>query len=211
MADLRVKGPQFGGTGTFNPSTSGFSGADRVMKAHGDYLDAVLSGRVFVACNQAIGTLQTGLTTAQTGLGIFNPQKSGKRLNILFASCVFTVAQPTTGSVYGLCAATNTIQAVPTSQTAAVVRNALLGANAVPAGSAITAGTLAVAPVAVSVMGFAATGAITTTSVTQPFFREFKGSLVIEEGVYLGFFSSIAPAATSFWGELIWEELPIFN
>ena len=209
MSELLVKGPQFGGTGSFNPPTGGVSGGLRTTDAHGRYVDAVLSGRVFVACNQAVGTLQTGLTTAQTGLGLFNPQSSGKRLAILLASCVVTVAQPTTATVMGLCANTNTIQAVPTSQTAAVVRNALLGSNASCTAQAMTAGTLAVAPVAVSTMGTVVTGAITTVSMEAAFFREYAGSLIVEPGVYIGFYTSIAPAATSFWGEIVWEEIPI--
>lgn len=211
MSDLQRVGAVFGGSGTAPPFTAGFSGGQRVNDAHARYMDAVLSGRCFVACNQAVGTLQTGLTTAQTGLGLFNPQASGKYLVILQASCVFTVAQPTTGSVYGLCAATNTIQAVPTSQTAAVTRNCLLGAAATPVATALTAGTLAAAPVAVSVMGYAATGAITTTNMTAPFYREYAGNLIVAPGSYLGFFSSIAPAATSFWGEIVWEELPLYT
>ncbi len=211
MSDLQRVGPVIGGTGTAAPFTAGITGGQRTLDAHARYMDAVLQGNVYVACNQAIGTLQTGLTTAQTGLGLFNPQSSGKRLVIWSASCSFTVAQPTTASVYGLCAATNTIQAVPTSQTAAVVRNARLGANAVSAATALTAGTLAVAPVAVSILGVAMTGAITVVTMQPSFTREYAGALIVEPGTYLGFFASVAPAATSFWGELVWEEIPVLT
>lgn len=209
MSDLQRVGPVFGGTGTAPPFTAGITGAQRTSDAHARYMDAVLSGRVFIAANQALVTLQTGLTTAQTGLGIFNPQASGKRLILWSASCVNAVAQPTSGSVLGLCAATNTIQAVPTSQTAAVVRNALLGASAVSAASAFTAGTLAAAPVAISILGISYTGAITVSTGVAPFYRDYAGAIVVEQGSYLGFFGAVAPAATSFWGELVWEEVPV--
>jgi hypothetical protein len=195
--------------GTATPFTAGFSGGQRTSDAHARYMDAVLQGNVFVAANQALATLQTGLTTAQTGLGLFNPANSGKRLVIWNASCLLTLAQPTTPSVYGLCAATNVGQAAPTGQTAATVVNARLGANAAPAAKALVAGTLAAAPVAVAVLGLAATGAVTVQIAIPPMAREVAGALIVEPGAYLGFFSSIAPAATSFWGELVWEEIPV--
>jgi hypothetical protein len=208
MSDLQRVGPVFGGTGTAPPFTASITGGQRVNDAHGRYMDAVLSGRVFVASNQTLATLQTGLTTAQTGLGIYNPSTSGKYLVLLQASCVFTIAQPTTASVYGLCANTTTQQAAPTSQTAATVRNALLGSSSASGALALTAGTLAAAPVAVSVLGVAYTGAITVSTGVVPFYREYGGQLIVYPGSYLGFFCSVAPAATSFWGELVWEEIP---
>jgi hypothetical protein len=209
MSETQFRGPVWGGSGTPVPFTANLSGAQRVTDAHARYMDAVLGGRVFVAASQALATLQTGLTTAQTGLGLFNPQGSGKRIVLWSASCLNIVAQPTAAAVVGLCAATNLIQAVPTGQSAATVRNALLGASAVSAATALTAGTLAVAPVAVSVLGVSYTGAITVSTGVAPFARDYAGALALEPGAYLGFFISIAPAATSFWGELVWEEVPI--
>lgn len=211
MSDVQYRGPLWGSTGTPVPFTGNISGAQRVTDAHARYMDAVLSGRVFIASSQALATLQTGLTTAQTGLGLFNPQGSGKRAVLWYASCVNLVAQPTAGAVWGLCANTSLIQAVPTSQTAATVRNALLGASQNSTISAFTAGTLAAAPVALSVLGASYTGAITVSTGVAPFSREYAGEIAMEPGSYLGFFCSIAPAASSFWGELIWEEVPILT
>lgn len=211
MSDLQRVGPVWGTTGTAPPLTAGLSGGQRISDAHARYMDAVLGGRVFIASNQALATLQTGLTTAQTGLGLFNPQGSGKRLVLWSASCVNIVAQPTAAAVWGLCAATNLIQAVPTGQSLATTRNALLGSAANCIATALVGGTLAVAPVAISVLGVSYTGAITVAAGVAPFSREYAGSIVVEPGAYLGFFGSIAPAATSFWGELVWEEVPILT
>lgn len=177
---------------------------------HTRYMDAALNGRCFVACTQTLATLQTGLTTAQTGLGLYNPTTSGKNLFIWTASCAFTIAQPTASAIYGLCAATNTLQAVPTGQTAATVVNALLGVStATMTAKPLVAGTLAAAPVAISTLGVAFIGATSVVTATAPFWRDYAGGLIVAPGAYVGFFSSVAAAASSFWGELVWEEVSV--
>jgi hypothetical protein len=202
-------GPLIAGDQTPNPMRLSRDCAQVMQDGHARFQEAVFRGNVYVTANQSLATLQTGLTTAQTGLGIYNPANSGKNLVLWYASCVWTVAQPTASAVVGLLAATNTLQAAPTSQTIATYRNSLLGVGNAPVAIPLVAGTLAAAGVAICVMGVAHTGALTVDTQLQPIQRWFDGSIIVAPGVYLGFFSSIAPAASSFWGEMCWEEIPV--
>lgn len=79
-------GSDWGGAGTFKPLTSATSGAQRTADAHGRYLDAVLSGRVFFM------SLSAGAPTAYVGaaggtplLAIHNPANSNKAFTIMMA------------------------------------------------------------------------------------------------------------------------------
>lgn len=208
ISDMKV-GTQVVADGTITEMRGTKDGSQAVQDSHAKYQEAVYRGNVFIASNQALATLQTGLTTIQTGLGLYNPVQSGKILVIWRASCVFTLAQPTASAVVGLLLATNTLQAAPTSQTVATYRNALAGSNTAPSAIPLVAGTLAAAPVFGPVMGLRNTGAITVDTQPGAIKEWFDGAIQVYPGAYVGFGISIAPAATSFWGDIIWEEIAV--
>lgn len=87
MSDGLLKvGPSWGGSGTFTPPTADISGAQRVQDAHGRYLDAVLTGRVFRLSAAAAGpTAYTGAAAGTPLLAVHNPANSGKTLAIIGA------------------------------------------------------------------------------------------------------------------------------
>lgn len=175
--------------------------------AHGRYFEAVSRGNVFFVADQTGKTVPAGLSASPTTVTLFNPKNSGINAAILFAAIDFIVAFAAGAAVW--LAANTDPTAAAASGTAAVPVNALLGSTKTPTVKAFTAATLPAAPVAIAQLGAGLTGAITTAPVSQPFYREFAGGLVLGPGAALSFQASTVGGAAAAFGEWAWEEVAI--
>lgn len=91
-ATLMLRGPLYGNQGTPVPETAGYSGGQRMVDAHGRYLDAALGRRLFFASKQAAGAWSVALNATHTGFVLSNPAGSNVLLVPLFAGFALTVA-----------------------------------------------------------------------------------------------------------------------
>ena len=126
--------------------------ADLLMNAAGNYGILTKQGRVYCASMQAGATFGTALTTTAVTITLHNPPQSRVDLVILAASFSMTAGQVTTTNAPVVVYAANmdTDDVIPATNTAVVVRNALLGG---PAGFAkvYSATTLPSAPIVIRV------------------------------------------------------------
>lgn len=194
------------------------NGVDSVMRmgktgeqitgfGHGMNYEAASRGNAFIAANQSGVTTQAGLSGTTPALTLFNPKGSGVYASVIFAGCTASVAFAA-ASVIWLAANTN-IAAADVTGTAATVRSLQLGNSKQPACLAYTAATLPAAPVAISILGVGLTGAITTTPSLSTMGRYYDGAIVLAPGSAISFQTSTASGASGFFGEIIWEEIPM--
>ncbi len=81
MSDLMKVGSDWGGQGTFKPFTSGISGAQRVLDAHGRYFDSAFAGRIYsLSATAAAPTAYVGAAGGTPLIAAHNPANSGKVL-----------------------------------------------------------------------------------------------------------------------------------
>lgn len=200
-----VKGPQFGQQGSQNPLTGGFSGAQRVMNAHGRHLDAALARRTFWAANQTATTWSVALNTTHTGFVLSNPRASGVNLVPLFAGFALSVAPAGIASI-GLFAG-NSADGIVTHTTPLVEYPTMLDSDqGTGVGNADAAATLVGTPrwILPLMSGFTA-GALPSTS---PNLLPLEGVFVVPPGAYIGL--GALTAAVGF-GAMVWEEIPIIS
>lgn len=177
-----------------------------VQAAHGKYREASSRGNTYIASSQTGQTTAAGLSATPATIALFNPKNSGVNLSVLYAGCVFTVAFAAAAVVWlGL---SDNPAAADVTGTAATVRNTLI-ANKTGSGKAFTAPTLPAVPVAGPILGLGVTGAITTAPSEPEMGRDFDGSIEIPPGCAVSFQTSTASGASAFFGEIIWEEIPI--
>lgn len=164
------------------------------------------SGMLF----SARGALQTlsVVGTAMTGLIVWNGSAvtSGVDLHLLKASGNVAV---TSATMTGIALARFVGQtAAPTTPTAATVVNSYLG-GAAGSATAYTAGTVAVAPVAIFDV-LHNTAAIASTGEDAGFLIDFEGSIVVppQTGVCFAALGA-ASAASAVNLSLLWAELPV--
>jgi hypothetical protein len=181
-----------------------------VNEQHGVYWQAARRGILFRGGNQtAVVTAMTaGLPTTYTGgLVLYNPLTSTKNLSIREASFGLIVAQAAAGTI-GLAVAQS---ATPISGTLTPVpaQNALVGSSAVAQGKLYSSAsiTLPTAPIMVATLGTAYTGAITTIPLDGPNVVQISGAIQLTPGAYCVFVCTAAVTASSFTGQLVWEEI----
>lgn len=205
--EIRV-GPQLAAVGTTLTARAGKTGETIIANAHGLYYEATSSGNVFAVANQTGITTQAGLSATTPALTLFNPKNSGVYVSIIYAGCVASVAFAA-ASVIWLGANTNIAAADVTGTVTTAQRCGLLGNGKQPAAIPLLAATLPAAPVAIATLGVGLTGAITTTPTSLTIGRYFDGMLVLSPGSAVSFQTSTASGASGFFGEIIWEEIPI--
>lgn len=193
--------------GVYNAPRMGKTGEIVTDFAHGMNFEAASRGAMFIASNQTGVTTQAGLSATTPALTLFNPKSSGVNAVLIYAGCVTSVANAA-ASVIWLAANTN-IAAADVTGTAATVRSTLLGNGKNASCSALTAATLPAAPVAIAQLGVGLTGAITTIPSMGAIGRYFDGAIVLAPGSAISFQTSTASGASAFFGEIIWEEVPI--
>ena len=210
--DVEIKGAVGNGragltVGTDTEVRMGKTGELAIGNTHGFNYEAVSYGNVFMAANQSGVTTQAGLSVTTPALTLFNPKGSGVNAVLIYAGCNASVAFAA-ASIIWIGANTN-IAAADVTGTAATVKNALLGNAKNPACSCFTAATLPAAPVAIATLGVGLTGAITTIPSMGAINRYFDGAIVLAPGSAISFQTSTASGTSGFFGEFIWEEVPI--
>lgn len=175
-----------------------------VSELHGRYYETAYRRNLFSAATQAGVTTSAGLATATTGLILTNPTTS--TVNCVVSKVGFAVnATPVAVMVIGL--AFNTSTTAVTQTTAITPRNMFLG-GASPQGLVASSVTLPTAAILTHVLGVIDIGA-TSTVVHQQTIYDIEGGIVMPPGSYVHIYTSTASAATSFFGSITWEEVPV--
>lgn len=157
-------------------------------------------GKMFFACNQA-NKATTALSTTATGLILYNPWGSGKKLILADARFAFS-AVPTAAGAVMLAMGNTPSQAATPAGTADVIWAA--DGSGVTTGSAarvFTIATLNVVNVYVAPLVVASSTTTSTAGLNLP-----EGSIVIVPGNY-AMFSHVTTVATGI-GSFLWTEVP---
>lgn len=212
MADLMVRGPIWGGSGSPVPFTASGSGAQRVTDAHARYMDAVLRGNVFTLTTAYAGvTLVAASAIGQTAwspaVGIFNPIGSGKVCVILAGFANYLSGTPTAGGiVWGFVA--------PNAGVTAAGGNGAVNAYTMQTGgsaaktfvmSAMTGSAAAAMLSPFPASAFA--GAIAATTPLGAW-HEVAGMYLVPPGGVIGISGTVG-TATLLQAFLAWEEIPL--
>lgn len=210
MSDLSLQrvGPTYGGSGTAAPFRADVTGAQAVTDAHARFWEATMRGQVYACANQTGVTTQAGLSATTPALTLYNPVGSGVYGVLMYAGGVASVAFAA-ASIIWIGANTNLVAAAVTG-TAGITRNGLLGGSNNSKITALTAATLPAAPVAIATIGVGLTGAITTIPSMATLGRFFDGEIILYPGSAVSFQTSTASGASGFFGEFVWEEVPLF-
>lgn len=199
---MLVKGPQYGGQGTFNPLTGTFSGAQRVSQADAPFTDLSLGRKTFWAANQAAATWSVALATTHTGFVVSNFRGSGVNLIPLVASFALSVAPAGIASIALFAGNSNDGIAVHTTPLG--VFPTMLDSEGGGLAKADAAATLVGTPRWIlPIMGGFTAGALPATS---PAVIRLDGLFTIPPGAYMGI--GALTAAIGF-GAMVWAEVPI--
>lgn len=193
--------------GSVNPLVTNPLGALIVSQGSGKYTDAVLAGRVYVACNQAAVAVTAAMATTYTGLCLFNPASSTKNLVLLACSYATTVATPT-ATVIGLMTGTVVTAATMTAAASITPRNRLVGTANSSVAIVDDGCTLNGTPVLEQVFGSAWTEATTAGSTGPVTQVDLDGSMIIKPSSYVAFYSFAANTA-AFVFSFMWEEVDV--
>jgi hypothetical protein len=202
--NLQRVGPVSGSSGTLTPLTAGFSGGQRTQDAHARYMDAVLNGNVWLACNIA-STAVTALNATATGLILTNPAGSNKWL-VLWDIGVIQTSTATTTANAGivLAANVNPVAAAVTHTTPLSVRNCLLGASATSVGLADSSATLPAAPVRIRAIWQPSVSATAAVAIPPVVLDNIDGKIALLPGTSV---SLSAESALSCIAHITWEEV----
>lgn len=204
MSDLTKVGPDFGGTGTFKPFTSGISGGQRTTDAHGRYMDAALAGRLFTASNVAAQAVSVALTTTYTGLCLSNPAGSGKNFALLAAQYALTVAPAAIASLHLIAGYSSAGIVTHTTPLAAPgIQSTIINGTQGSAAKVDSAATI-VNPYYLMPMGSGFTAA--ALYAHSPGWIDLGGAFIIPPG---GWVAWGALTAVTGFGGFMWEELPL--
>lgn len=183
------------------------SGAKRVSDGHGRYLDSILRGNCFSACNQA-GVALSILSATATGFILTNPINSG-----IYAALLVIGWMQTTAAA----AAVSSVQlAVGALSTTAVTHTTPIASGIVghPFGSTSkgqclvdSAATLPAAPTALMSLNNAAISATAAVNIPPMYYIDVSGLVVLLPGTTLSM--SALTAATTVATHMFWEEIPI--
>jgi hypothetical protein len=189
-----------------NPIRQHTDGALVVRSSSAKYADAVLAGRVFVACNQAAVAVTAAMATTYTGFVLFNPAASTVNLVLLRFGYSFTIAAPTAATVIGLMTGTVVTAATMDAAAAITPRNRLVGSTIASQAIVDNACTLNGTPVLEQVFGQVGTGATTVPLVAQINEVDLDGSMIIKPGSYVAAYSFAANTASAIFS-MMWEEV----
>jgi hypothetical protein len=192
--------------GTSAPIRLNTEGAVVVSQAHGKYYEAVKAGRVYVAANQAAVAVTAAMATTYTGLVLFNPSASGKDFVMLGCGYTTGIAVPTATAI-GLMTGTVITAATMDAAAAITPRNRLVGSTSISSAIVDNACTLNGTPVLEQVFSHAWTEATTAGSVGSNNWQDLDGSMIVQPGSYVAFYSYAANTA-AFVFSFMWEEVP---
>lgn len=206
MSDLMKVGPDWGTLGTFKPFTSGASGAQRVLDAHGRYYDSASLKRMFFAATPSGQTTTVGLATTYVGLVLSNPVGNSFNLalsKVGWAQSVINAAVNAVGLAVGYNQATNVTHTTPVT----AAHCTFFQASGQTTAKVDTAATLPTAPVYFMFLQS------TPTATTNPSggWIDLEHSLIIPPGGYVMTATVAASPAAAFWASMSWEEIPILT
>lgn len=207
MSDLQVRGPIYGGSGSPAPFTAGGSGAQRVMDAHGRYMEATFAGRGFtISVAAGAATAYTGGAAGTPLLCVHNPANSGKLISLLAASVGGRVAASAAGTVgFNIWAGPSVL---PTGTTTPAVNTlSLAGTGSVARAFINTALTGSTALTNVFPLGtyYWATAA---GAFVAPLFFDLTGLITLAPGNQAALGGTAALTSATYDAMLFWEELP---
>jgi hypothetical protein len=177
-----------------------------MQELHGRYYETAYRRNQFFAATQSGITTSAGLNTTPTGLILTNPTNS--TVNLVPNKIGYTVnAVPAATMVIGL--AFNTSTTAVSQTTAIQTRNCFLG-GATAQGLVASSATIPTAGVISHIFG-----AVDFIATPTNYYNktatvvDLEGSIVMPPGSYIHIYTSTASAATSFFGSLQWEEVPV--
>jgi hypothetical protein len=188
------------------PVRAGNMGDLIVSELHGRYYESAYRRSMFSAANQAVTATSAGLSTTYTGICLSNPINSTVNLVVGKVGWSLLVVQAAVSSISLACgynSGTNVTHTTPITPRSNYFNNATTGQGLVDA-----AATLPTAPVYTHILGSALTGAV-TVQTQAPAFYDLEGSLILPPGGYTMIAMSTVSAASSFWGSIAWEEVPL--
>lgn len=207
------------GDGQNNPFLQGKQNELVVAEIHGKAYTQNYRGNVYYASTAAAGvTISIFSNASFTGLGIWNPQGSGKNL-----SMIETIWNPQTVETamagIGYAWLTNTGAslgtAAPLSATTPITATRGSGNIGIAAGQGASAALVVSAATLTTAMtwgrpapGYVSTGAITTTQ-SGALVHNLDGTMIVPPGTFLALTSSIASGGTAWVLSAVWEETPL--
>lgn len=184
--------------GTVGPLRSDQFGALVTIPGGGKLAEPALSGRLFMAANQAAVATTASIQTTWTGLGLVNPTGSGKLFILHEFSWALTVVGPAAGAL-----------------ALAGTTDSGFAANITPRGAKYGTGTSAAivddgatvaAPVIIKPISTYGTGAITTWQGATQQVADLKGQIIIPAGRSIVTDTTAACTAAFIFG-FLWEEV----
>ena len=203
MADgMMIRGPQYGGTGSFTPPTASRTGAQRTALAQGRYSDSASQGRVFWGANQSAATWSVALAATHTGLVLSNPRGSRVDLHVLMAGFALTVAPAGIASI-GFFGGYDPAGIVTHTTPLTALCMILDQDQAASVGKIDAAATLPGTPRWLTpFMGGFTAAALPSTG---PALIDLGGVFIVPPGSYFGIGALTAAVGL---GSLVWEEVP---
>lgn len=227
MSDLMKVGADWGAGGTFKPLTAGISGGQRTVDAHGRFMEAALSQRLFSAGMTTTSISNVTFTTGTLGatatpiIGLWNPMNSGKNVIVLQARVQLIANAVTTFTGPGAlmwCTAVN--QSAISTGITPLSRYSLTASGSVAKGFANTAltglsGNLTVQE-ASGLISFSNNFSNALTAVSQATaaaagIDHIDGALVLVPGSVLALLGTTTPISVSGASSILWEEVPILT
>jgi hypothetical protein len=184
-------------------------GAAVNSQLHGPLTEQSRRGNIFTIGNQAGVITVIGLSTTHTGLCLSNPVGSNKLIALLKVGFGFIVAQPTTGSIFGLetgyHSSTNVTHTTPVAPS-----SCLVGDSSIGVGKGDVSATLPATPVLAMSFGSVLTSAITAGLVQPAAFFDIGGAIVLKPGGFVATYTTIASGAASMVASFTYEEIPLY-
>ncbi len=208
MSELMKVGANWAGSGALTPLTAGISGAQRVLDAHGRYLDAVLSGRAFqLSVAGGAATAYVGAGAGTPLLAVHNPDNSGKVLAILMASVANRVAASGAGTVtFNVWGGPSVLPTGTVTPPRSLLSLANGGGTGVGFVNTALTGSTALSLLLPLGSYYWATAA---GAFENPMVFDIAGMFVVAPGNQIALGATAALTSATYDAALIWEELPL--
>jgi hypothetical protein len=214
MADVQIRSPLYGSTGTPSPFTAGPSGASRVHDAHGRYYDVCRLGNLFLLDSGAVTLAAANTSAGVLGTikfvnGFYNPPTSGKLAVIDYVAIMVTSGTPTGGFVWNIF-----VGKILTNAATGTIRSAFL--NTIAAGASVMTPMvnviLATVPADTATAGtqigiIGGPAAVAAGAGIYSIVDDVAGRLIVPPGTAIGI-TQIGASTAAVQSTIAWEELP---